>query len=324
MMRSPATTFLPTNGLSIDPTMVSNGLEKRTTFRRSLAGRQATEELLTQYISSLAEWRESEMKAAVEDVDFPLREAVCAIANSGGGEVFLGLGNDRTIIGTGVTEQRLTQVLQQANAPPGDWYIVDLTRVVHHVLTIPLPAPSSKRFVYVLEVTRPGLPLFVHEENNELSLYLRHGESSIRANSFSALEWGRNLTREEILRTCYLELKVLSRLVSEMFAGMAIGLGLTLPYLTKRLEDGTFYQYLTDEDIIFILGRARGGGGYEGGIVRWVFETRRNLEVMRRQGMDRGEEYRETDDILRTARESMPKSADSFKRYLEDYGIAAD
>ena len=303
--------------------MASREPVKSTTFRAWLAGRQATEDLLTRYISSLAEWRASEMKAAVEAVDFTLREAVCAIANSGGGEVFLGVRNDHSFIGTVVTEQRLTQVLKQATAPASDWYVVDLTRAVRHVLTIPVGSPSSLRFVYVLEVTRLGLPLFVQEESNELSLYLRQGESSIRADSFRALEWSRDVTREEILKTCYLELKTLSRVVTEMYAGMAMGLGLTLPYLTKRLEDGTFYRYLTEEDIIFILGRARDSSGYEGGIVRSVFETRHELDVTRRQGMNRGEEYRETDDVLRAAREDIPRSADSFKRYLEDQGIVA-
>src|SRR2546427_5662791 len=153
--------------------MASREPAKSTTFRAWLAGRQATEDLLTRYISSLVEWRTSEMKAAVEAVGFTLREAVCAIANSGGGEVFLGVRNDHTFVGTVVTEQRLTQVLQQAGAPPGDWYLVDLTRGVHHVVTIPLGSPPAMRFVYVLEITRPGLPLFVHEEKNELSLYLR-------------------------------------------------------------------------------------------------------------------------------------------------------
>ena len=296
---------------------------RSSSFFEWLAGRTASEATLSEYLASSGEWWNSEFKAASEDVDYSLRKAVCALANTRGGEVFVGVRDDRTISGTTRTGQQLGQVLKQSAAPPGEWYVVDLTRAVFRIVPVPVGVASPRRFVYVLEIVRVGLPVFVFEKPATLSLYLRHADSTELANSFHALAWSRDLTREEILRTCYLELKTLSRVVTEMFAGMAMGLGLNLPYMTKRLEDGTFYRYLTDEDITFILGRVR-GSGYEGGIVRWVFETRQKLEIMRRQGMNRGEEYRETDDVLRSAREDIPRSAESFKRYLEDHGIAAD
>src|SRR2546428_11175658 len=94
-----STNVLGHRRLSTNLHMVSRGAAKESTFRTWLAGRQATEELLHQYISSLAEWRASEMKAAVEDVNFPLREGVCAISHYGGGEGFLGGPDDRFIRG---------------------------------------------------------------------------------------------------------------------------------------------------------------------------------------------------------------------------------
>src|SRR2546428_366657 len=188
---------------------------RSSSFFEWLAGRTASEATLSEYLASSGEWWNSEFKAASEDVDYSLRKAVCALANTRGGEVFVGVRDDRTISGTTRTGQQLGQVLKQSAAPPGEWYVVDLTRAVFRIVPVPVGVASPRRFVYVLEIVRVGLPVL-------------------------------------------------------------------------------------------------------------VFETRQKLEIMRRQGMNRGEEYRETDDVLRSAREDIPRSAESFKRYLEDHGIAAD
>ena len=250
-----------------------------------------------------------------------MRKAVCALANSLGGEVFLGVSNDRRLVGTRLSEQGINQVLRQDGAYPGDWYVVDLTLVVGRVISVALGSLGG--FVYVLEVRPPGLPVFVEEETKELSLYLRHGESSVKADAFKALEWGRKLTREEILRTCYLELKTLSRTVGEMNVGLAVGLGLTLPYLSSRLEDGTFYRMLTDEDTMFMLGRSK-GSGYEGGILQHLFEGRHRLQQILERGMHSVTQYDESKRILGTASELLLRSVESFRNYVLRQGIAVD
>ena len=312
---------MPREGFRAD--MAARPVEKGSTFREWLAGRSPSEKDLSDYISALGEWWKSELKAASEDTDYALRKTVCAFANTEGGEIFVGVGNDRAVTGTTLTDQRLAQVLRQEKGPRGEWYVVDLTRPVRNVTPVAVGPTSTQKQAYVLEVARVGLPVFLLEKDGELSLYVRQGESSIRANSFSALAWNRGLNRQEILRTCYLEMKTLSRAVGEASPGIAVGLALSLPYFTKRLEDGTIYRYLTDDDLVFLIGRAH-GNGYEGGNVRDVFETRHKLDMMQRQGMNRGEEYRELDDILRSAHEDMTRRADDLKGYLKSQGIATD
>lgn len=286
-----------------------------------LEGRASNERELSKYIVTLGEWWNSEFKAAVDHGDYVLRRAVCALANTRGGEVFLGVSNDRKLVGTRLTEQSINQVLRQDGAHPGVWYVVDLTLVVRRVMPVPLGSVGT--FVYVLEVRSLGLPVFLREETNELSLYLREGESSVKADGFKALEWSRKLTREEILRTCYLELKTLSRTVGEMNVGLSVGLGLTLPYLSSRLEDGTFYRMLSDEDTMFMLRRSK-GSGYEGGILQDLFEVRHRLQQIIERGMHTITQSDESKRILGDASERLSRSVESFRNYLLRQGIPVD
>ncbi len=292
-----------------------------TTFREWLAGRGPTQEELSKYIGGQGEWWNPEFKATVDEGDYVLRKAVCALSNARGGEVFLGVSDDRRLVGSRLTGQKIKQVLQQERAHPGVWYVVDLTLPVSSIM--PIPLEPTRGFAYVLEVTPVGLPVFLREESGELSLYLREGESSVKANSFRALEWSRNLTREQILRTCSLELKTLSRTVGEMNVGLSADLGLTLPYLSSRLEDGTFYRYLTDEDAIFILGRSK-GGGYEGGVVQDLFEARHRVQQVLSRDIVSAASYEEVRNILRNANEQLSHRAESFRNYLKRQNIAVD
>jgi len=295
-----------------------------TTFREYLAGRPAGEELLANYLSALGEWRKSEFKAAAEAGDAVIRSAVCAIANTEGGEVFVGVSDDGKTPGTSMSEQQVSQLLRQAHAPPGNWYVVDLTRVVHSILAVPVGSESGGKRVHVLEIRRPGMPVFVREDDGSLAFYYRQGESSRRANSFEALEWNRRIVREDMLRTCYLELKTLAKVVGENYPGLALGLGLRLPYMMRRLEDGSFYQAMTDEDLLFILGEAT-GSGYRGGVVRAVFEMRYRLEQqLQRSGMDTVAAFEESRNILRNAAETLSNCADSFRNYLGRQGIVVE
>jgi len=292
-----------------------------TTFWTWLEGRVPDEKEFSKYLATLGEWWNSEFKAAVGQGDYALRKAVCALSNTRGGEVFLGVSNSRELVGTRLTEQGISQLLRQDGAQPGVWYVVDLTFVVRRLM--PVALSSVGEFLYALEISPPGLPVFLKEETKELSLYLRQGESSVKADAFKALEWNRKLTREEILRTCYMELKTLSRTVGEMSVGLSVGLGLSLPYFSSRLEDGTFYRLLTDEDTMFLLGQSK-GSGYQGGVLQDLFETRHQLQQILERGMHTRTQYDESRTILGNASETLSRRVESFRNYLLRQGIAVD
>lgn len=292
-------------------------------FRSWLDGKAATESKLNTYLSSVGEWWRSEFKAATTDIDHGLRKTVCALANMRGGEVFLGVRDHRTQIGTSVDEQRLGQILKQEHARPADWFVVDLNLVVSYVTPIALTSQPGKR-VYILEVKPPGLPTFVLEDHNELSLFLRRGESTERANSFKAIEWQRNVSREDVLRNLYLELRTLSRTIGGGYLGLAVNLGLTVPYLTRRLEDGTLYKCLSDDDLLFLLGKAQGNSRYEGGIYQDLFEARYEIAKEMSMGMARHEVDDSVDEILTRASESLRSRTETLRRYLNRNGIVAD
>ncbi len=294
-----------------------------SSFRGWLAGKKATEQRLIEYLASVGEWWNSEFKAATTEIDYGLRKTVCALANTDGGEVFLGVQDDKSLTGTDVNGDRIEQILRQEKARPGDWYVVDLNEAVSQTFPITLAKRSGKR-VHILEVKPPGVPAFVLERDNELSLFIRQGGSSVKANSFKALEWQRKVTREDLLRNCYLELKTLSRTVGGMHLGLAANLGLTVPYLTNRLQDGTIYKLLTDEDLLFLLGRARGRSGYEGGIYQDLFEARYEITKEMNMGMERHEVDQSIEEILDRAGESLRNRAESLLYYLHRNGISAD
>ena len=153
-------------------------------------------------------------------------------------------------------------------------------------------------------------------------MYIRQWESSIRAGAFRALDWSRHLTREEILVTVYEELKTLSDVIGGAYPGLAVDLGMSLPYFTKRLEDGSFYRYLTDEDKLTILGKAQEDTGYIGGVVQEIFEARRWYRS----------ELRATGEVaagdmsirLHDTRQRIKRCVDSLASYLRRQGIKID
>lgn len=142
---------------------------------------------LTDYIAQLVRdegWR-SEFKAATRDVNFGVREAVCALANSRGGEVFVGVQDEGIVDGTSVTEQRINETLRQARADRSDWFETDLVNV-SDVLAIPFS--SGDRWAYVIEVRGPDRPVFVFEDG-KYRMAKRSGSDTTALDSRSSIEW---------------------------------------------------------------------------------------------------------------------------------------
>jgi DNA-dependent RNA polymerase auxiliary subunit epsilon len=248
------------------------GSEGRLTFRTWLAGRPPDESALEAYVRSIgAEWWTSDWKASEEQVGFGVRKTVAAIANGRGGELFVGVRNDRSIPGTTATLQQLEQELRQALAQPGSWYVVSLLRPTRYVTEVELSTPRPGRRAFVLEVQPLGLPSFVREDDGSLSLYLRSGGSSIRVGGFEAMEWSRETSRERLLLGIFREFQTMVRQV-RIAVGYDIrvtaGIQPRLPYLVRALQDGSFYELLSDDDIKAVMGqRTTNQSGDTGGFL---------------------------------------------------------
>jgi hypothetical protein len=229
------------------------------TFRSWLNGRPADEPLLTSYIGSIgAEWWTSEWKACEEQVGYGVRKTVAAMANGTGGEFFVGVKDDKSMPGTSASVQQLEQELGQPLAQPGIWYLVDLLQPVRHVTAVALEGTASGRRAFILEVVPVALPALVREDDGTLALYLRSGGSSTKASGFRALEWNRVATRERLLLTIFREFDTMVhqvRIAVGYDIRVTAGISPRLPYLVRSLEDGTFYNLLTNRDIEAILGR---------------------------------------------------------------------
>jgi len=244
----------------------------KTTFRTWLASRPAEASLLTSYVQSIgAEWWTSEWKASEEQVGFGVRKTVAAMANGRGGELFVGVRNDRFIPGTTATLQQLEQELRQPLAQPGPWYVSSLLRPTHYVTEVKLITPNQGRRAFVLEIQPLGLPSFVREDDGCLSLYLRSGGSSVRAGGFEAMEWSREASRERLLLGIFHEFETMVQQV-RIAVGYEIrvtaGIQPRLPFLVRALQDGSFYELLPHDDIKALMGqRTTSRSGDTGGFL---------------------------------------------------------
>lgn len=301
-----------------------------TTYHEWLRELSPDDKNLHDYLGTLTgEYWNSEFKAAEIDVDFGVRKTVAALANARGGEVFLGVRDDREAVGTEVSIDRLTQVLKQERANPGIWYLVDLNQPVRRSIRVPLGVAGKA--VYVLEVAPAGLPVFVLDSQRVLNLYVRRGASSELRNGFGALEWNRQVSRESILRTCFLEFETLAqRIEPNPNLGPDLGLptssfGSTLPYLVRRMEDGSFYTHLTMEDRVTLLGRhnpdSSHSPGFLGRFLRLESVARRVLERMEAGGRDPYTYWPEAQQQLSSEFQMILADVDGFKRYLKSQGI---
>jgi len=224
------------------------------TFRDWLGKREPTAPVLQEYLASLGqEWLRTELKAATEDVDFGLRRAVAALHNTRGGNVFVGVRNDRTIAGTAVSVERLRQVLAQSRIdPPNDACITDLTSAVNAFLVV----QDGEVRVVVIEVIRTGKAALLIDENGAFQLCYRRGDETLEADPGKVIDWFRATRREEILVTVYRELKALSRRIRRWnyFPDLPDP---ALPYLASCMADGTLYRFLSDDDLLAIIGGTR-------------------------------------------------------------------
>jgi hypothetical protein len=251
-------------------------------YRSWLKGEAPTAENLQTYVASLDEGWNSEYKAAANDDRMNIRKAVAALGNTAGGEVFLGVANDKTVQGTLLKSNELTDILKQSGAQPASWYSVDLNDAVVDSLTVTLSKGTKPRHAYVLTVARLGVPVLV-DEGGELKLYLRRRDQSVPASGFEALGWNREVNREYILRTCFKEFRSVVNHVDFNFPQALIGRGWELPFLGRRLEDGSIYNFLLEQDMEVLFGKRQPGGAISRGVISRFFSIRLELVEIRRR-----------------------------------------
>ncbi len=261
------------------------------TYRESIAAQEPNMENLQMYLDSVhpQEWNRSEYKAYSKKVGDGLAREVAAMANTKGGEVFIGVDDDRSIKGTRVSENDIKNSLRKEGAPTSPSINSDLTSVVE-ITKVDLKANEMKVFVYVLEVRPNGKISIARDKTGTYEVYIRRGESTERAQGWEVVGIVKSIGRETMLRSLYSEMSTLNKRLSHGQHWQHLGLGLELPYLQSIMEDGTIYEYLTPEDIEVVLGTSKDGTDWVGGCYRELIELRARMRFQfnhRTAGWDR-------------------------------------
>ena len=295
-------------------------LDTPTTFVKWLQTRKATKKELEKYIQSLGEWFNSDSKVASNDDGSNIRKIVCAMANKRGGEVFIGVDDNGKVVGANCKNQQINQNLQQTNAQREKWYISDLTEVVPRITPVQLTKSPKEEHAFVLEVQRPGVPVFV-KESEKMILYIRQGESSFPTDSLNAISWDRETNRETILRTCFLEFRTIYRRISSSFPQFIIGSGLRIPYLENRMEDGSLYQFLNKQDLSKLLGESGQSTSYHPGIYSELIELKYDLNRLFNESLNYTDLNNRIKDKISHVEEHSEDKIRLFSNYLIQEGI---
>jgi len=292
-------------------------------FAEYSAAKPVTEAVLREYLDRIGtEWTSLEFKAAVAQSDAGVRRAVCGLANTEGGELFMGIGDAREVIGSEMEADKLSQTLTQPDSPRSPWHVADLTMTVRMPF-YEIPIGSDGRRVFILTVRDPGIPALFWSDERQLELYERRGRSQARLSGPQALDWTRRKSRSRMLLRCYKEFDTLSRRLDfQMMYPTDFAMG--LPYLLQSMNDGTFYEVLTDEDRESLLGRASpsGGGtrGFLGDFLELGQRVRRVQARLDGQGRPRGELWRESE--FSNIFWDLQSRRKEFRAYLSTQGIS--
>jgi hypothetical protein len=219
-----------------------------------------------------AEGWTTEFKAAAKDADYTVREAVAALANLAGGEVFVGVDDRGKVNGSAVTQEGLNETLRQKKATPATWRVTDLLQLTGNTTEVPLP--EGKLWAYVLEVRPFNLPAFVVDENGGLILPIRSGSDTKILDAASAIEWNALRKRAEVLRGCHRELITFCLQLSQ-HQSLPDALPDPLPYIQSIIEDGTAYTILNVSDRAALFGAGTQNGRTSGAVDTYYRAVRR-------------------------------------------------
>jgi hypothetical protein len=221
----------------------------------------------------------SEFKAAARDADYSAREAVAALHNAAGGEVFLGVTDDGRVSGSAVTQETLNETLRQSRAMPAAWRTTDLLQVTGNTTRVELP--GAGRWAYVLEVRPSDLPAFVLDRGGALVLPVRSGSDTRILDTATAIEWYARRRRGDVLRGCYRELVTFALQLTQ-HQPLPEGLPDPLPYIHSVIQDGTAYAILTAEDRAALFGAGIQNGRTGGAVDTYYRAVRRVRSALTR------------------------------------------
>lgn len=226
-------------------------------FRQAVGEAPVDAAALRRYVDGLgAEWWQSEFKTCELDVGYGLRKSVAAMANGRGGEVFVGVTDTKEVRGSAAPVQRVEQELAQRGDGSGDGFLIDLNQTVGFLTAVPA---SGSTTAYVLEVSPSPLAALVLEPGGgEASIHVRRSASSVKLDGVGALRWSRELSRERLLLAIFREFRTMVqqvRIAVNHDLRVDSGFLPRLPLLGRSLENGSFYDLLSEADIKELLGR---------------------------------------------------------------------
>ncbi len=171
-------------------------------FREFLAGRAPDEPLLQEYLRTKAEWINFESKEAKQPPVFGIRKTVSAFANTDGGDLFLGVADDGTAVGTPVDPATVSRILRQEGAPAREDHTTNLLAVVVEPVRIPLATGEP---VYWIDVAPHGRLVGTLKEDGSVGLYDRPGAESPEVRGFDAIALFRRKNRARLLLALFEE-----------------------------------------------------------------------------------------------------------------------
>lgn len=216
-----------------------------TRFASFLAGREPDESLLRQYLGTRGEWVAREFKRADRPSDFGLRIAVAALANTDGGDVFLGVDDSGNPVGSPADPAELSRVLEQAGAPSRDGYLTNLLKVVRDPRRIAL---ANGRSVYWIDVAAQGQLVAVVKSDGTLGLYNRPGAESDEVRGFDAIDAFRQKTRARLLFALYRESRRIVRSIPQYYTMPNQVREDTIRPIRQILESQEWQTVATDSD----------------------------------------------------------------------------
>lgn len=270
-------------------------------------GAQSNAVALEQYVGWITDedWR-SEFKLAASGTDFQARRAIAALANARGGELFLGVREDREIEGTLLQPTQLTQVLRQASAPGGDWFLVDLNLVADQTTVVDLGRENKRAFV--IETGQPGIPVFVHRDDGRLVFFIRERNTVTELTGFEAIVRYREQNRTELLRELFTEFETGVARIAD-FPPYDLG-QFELPRLERARQDGSFYRFLTQADQVALV-----GGGQQGNPTG-ILTRFEGIGHKIREWQARGISYNQMGNNVRVERELSRNDLGQLRDYL--------
>lgn len=290
----------------------------------ALSNRPNTPSELGAYIASgaSAEGWLTEFKAATRNPDYGVREAVAALANARGGEVFVGVEDSGNVTGSPVTPEALNETLRQTHALAASWRIVDLMQVVAN--TTPVALDRDGLTSYVIEVRSYDLPCFVLSTGGLLVLPVRSGSDTKLLDPATSIEWYNSRRRADVLRACLSELRTFSLQITQ-FRALDEGLPDPLPYMHSIVQDGTAYRILTASDRAALFGAGILNGRTTGAVDPYYRVIRRVRAALDRLPIpNRNLPIRDIRDIsfeFANLEADIRASVQALENYLRSQGV---